>query len=61
MGDLQILMYILCRAQMHASHEECISLLGGYNVTILMVADPGDASGTAEAKYYIENLEVTFC
>jgi hypothetical protein len=25
--------------------------MGGENVTVLMVADPGDFSGSAEAKY----------
>ena len=47
------------RAQMTSSNQQCMSLLGGYNTTILMVADPGSFSGTAEAKYYIANLEAS--
>lgn len=35
----------------------CSKLVGGYNTTVLMVADPGDFSGSAEAKYYLQNLE----
>lgn len=33
--------------------------MGGYNTTVLMVADPGNFTGSAEAKYYIQNLEVS--
>lgn len=46
------------RAQNPASPEYCDRMLGGYNTTVLMVADPGDFTGSAEAKYYIANLEV---
>ena len=48
-----------CRAQAPASTDYCDKTVGGYNTTVLMVADPGDFTGSAEAKYYIANLEVS--
>ena len=51
-------MRISCSAQAKFDDATCTSLVGGYNTTVLMVADPGDFSGSAEAKYYNENLEV---
>jgi hypothetical protein len=47
-----------CSGQSKADDATCTSLVGGYNTTVLMVADPGDFTGSAEAKYYNENLEV---
>ena len=47
-----------CRAQIQGSTAQCDTLVGGYNTTVLMVADPGSFTGSAEAEYYIANLEV---
>lgn len=49
---------LACSGQIQASAEYCDKILGGYNTTVLMVADPGSFTGSAEAKYYIQNLEV---
>ena len=43
---------------MPGTKEYCHGIMGGYNTTVLMVADPGNFTGSAEAKYYIQNLEV---
>lgn len=43
--------------QVQASEDYCNKVIGGYNTTVLMVADPGSFTGSAEAKYYIQNLE----
>lgn len=47
------------RSQVRAQSttQSCEDLVGGYNTTVLMVADPGSFSGSAEAKYYLANLE----
>lgn len=47
-----------CSGQTQSSADYCDSMVGGYNTTVLMVADPGDFTGSAEAKYYLQNLEV---
>ena len=48
-----------CSAQVQGSNDYCDKVVGGYNTTVLMVADPGSFTGSAEAKYYIQNLEAS--
>ncbi len=56
--SLHIYKHVLCSGQIQGSAEYCDKIIGGYNTTVLMVADPGSFTGSAEAIYYIQNLEV---
>ncbi|DBA88459.1 TPA: hypothetical protein ACH3X2_004945 [Trebouxia sp. C0005] len=40
-----------------SSQPVCMSMLGGSNVSLVMVADPGDFTGTGEAVHYLANLQ----